>query len=164
MNLAVENLADDERQKLLRSAIGLRPPAWVGAVDRGGQFYLAPFAFITAVCMDPMSVLFCVNNGTDPAANQLLRALVTTGEFVINFPTAATIAMLNVHLAAAERDQAAVDWSNLTTPCQMICPPRLDAVSLAFECRLHQVMKMGYGPGGTSVVFGDVQQIYMDDQ
>lgn len=173
MIVAVETLAGQERENLLSNAIGLHPPAWVSALDRTGQFYLAPFPFITAVCIDPMTILFSVNNREETNTEEtntedmfeqhILRAIATTGEFVINFPTAETLAALNLPAHRAQFGQDAVAWAEYTTPSQSIRTPLLAAAQLAFECRLHQVMKMGNGPGGTSVIFGDVKVIYQQE-
>ncbi|MCB0187822.1 MAG: flavin reductase [Caldilineaceae bacterium] len=163
MIYAVDSLAEQDRKNLLSDAIGLRPPAWVSVLDRSSQFYLASFPFVTAVCIDPMTILFPVNNAEDTAETLVLRAIAATGEFVINFPTQAAIAALNFPAMAVPIDQGNADWAAFTTRSQSIRPPRLTDVALAFECRLHQVMKMGLGPGGTSVIFGDVKSIYQQE-
>jgi len=184
MNLAVEHLAEQERQNLLRGAIALHPPAWVSALDRSGHCCLAPFAFVTAVSLDPMTLLFCVSNAEEQVdrgiidkesvdqetvdqekrGNLVLQAIVGSGEFVVNLLTAEMIAAVNLPTLSSLPGAAAVDWGALTVPSQTIRPPRVAGASTAFECRLHQVMKVGYGAGGSSVIFGDVKSVYMHEQ
>lgn len=164
MNLAVEKLAEAERLTLLNGAVGLRPPALVGAVDRAGQLHFAPFSFITVACVDPLTILFCVNNAGDPAGNRVLQAIATTGEFVINFVTEEAMATLPDLTLSAQNEAPDFDWSMVTMSSETLRVPRLIDVEIVFECRLHQIMKMGIGPGGTSVIYGDVKHIYTCDR
>jgi flavin reductase (DIM6/NTAB) family NADH-FMN oxidoreductase RutF len=164
MQLDLKLLTEDDRTNLLNGAVVPRPIAWVSTLDRDGNLMLASFSYFTAVCSDPMTLLFCVSNRDQPAGKVTVRNITALGEFVINFPNNATAAALNLTTAAPPTDQSSFEWAGVNaTPSQTIRVPRVSEAPIAFECRLQQIMQIGYGPSGTAVIFAEVKSIYVRD-
>ena len=59
MIIDISKIAPHNRYKLMIGAIVPRPIAWVSSLNGDGTFNLAPFSYFTAVCANPMTLLYC---------------------------------------------------------------------------------------------------------
>lgn len=158
-----QDLAYQDRYKLMIGSIVPRPIAWVSSMDKAGNFNLAPFSYFTAVSTDPMTLLFCPGwSNARERMKDTLYNIREVPEFVINITNEDTKEAMN--LTATEFD-AAVDefgWAGVTpTPSQTIRVPRVAEAPIAFECKLQQIVVVKEGPGGGAAVFGEVQAVYV---
>jgi len=91
-----EKLSNRERYKLITGSVVPRPIAWVSTMNGAGQLNLAPFSYFTAVCPDPMTLLFCT--GWSSVRGRMKDTLINvreTGEFVINIVNETTREAMN---------------------------------------------------------------------
>ena len=164
MNLELHDIPERDRYKLMIGAVVPRPIAWVSTMDDEGNLNVAPFSFFNAVCSDPMTLMFSVGNTDNPAGKDTVRNIMAIGEFVINFTNEATAAAMNLTATPLPPGQSEFEWAGLTaTPSKTIRVPRVTEAPIAFECRLQQLLKIGHGPGGASVVFAEVKGVYVRD-
>jgi len=165
MQLNPEELTNRDRYKLMIGAIVPRPIAWVSTIDAEGRPNLAPFSFFTAVCPDPMTLLFAPGwSGLRGRMKDTLYNIRAVPEFVINITNEATAEAMNLTATEFEAGVDEFAWAGVTPePSQTIRVPRVAEAPVAFECKLQQIVVVNEGPGGGVVVFGEVQSIFVRD-
>ncbi len=159
------NLNNKDRYKLMIGSIVPRPIAWVSTMSAKGELNLAPFSYFTAVCPDPMTLLFCAgfssvrNRKKDTQLN-----IEETGEFVINITNEATKEAMNLSATEFEHGVNEFEWAGVTAVASThISVPRVAEAPVAFECKLQQMVVVKEGPGGGTAVFGEVVAIHVHD-
>src|SRR3954454_25380355 len=146
--------ADDEgvnAYKLLTAVVVPRPIAWVTTVSADGVVNLAPHSFYTVACARPPIVQF-----TSVGANDTLRNVVATGEFVVNLAYGPLLEAVNNSAAAFPHDQSEPAALGITMePSVALRPPRVKDSPVSIECRLHSTVELG----NSTVFFGNVDVI-----
>ena len=160
-----ETLTDGERYKLIIGSIVPRPIAWVSTVDSAGNLNLAPFSYFTAVCPNPMTLLFCPGwSGLRGRMKDTLHNVRQTEEFVVNIVNEETKEAMNLSATEFEAGISEFEWAGVTPAAsETIQVPRVAEAPIAFECKLQQIVVVKEGPGGGAAVFGEVQSIYVRD-
>jgi flavin reductase (DIM6/NTAB) family NADH-FMN oxidoreductase RutF len=165
MQLNPEELTNKDRYKLMIGAIVPRPIAWVSTIDAEGRPNLAPFSFFTAVCSNPMTLLFSPGwSGLRGRMKDTLYNIRAVPEFVINITNEATAEAMNLTATEFEAGIDEFAWAGVTpAPSQTIRVPRVAEAPVAFECKLQQIVMVNEGPGGGAAVFGEVQSVFVRD-
>lgn len=159
------NLNNRDRYKLMIGSIVPRPIAWVSTMDAQGNLNLAPFSYFTAVCPDPMTLLFCP--GWSSARNRMKDTLLNiraVPEFVINITNEETAAAMNLSATEFEHGVNEFEWAGVTPAAsEAIRVPRVAEAPIAFECTLQQIVVVSEAPGGGAAVFGEVAAVHVRD-
>ena len=165
MQLNSEELTNNDRYKLMTGAIVPRPIAWVSTIDTAGRPNLAPFSFFTAVCPNPMTLLFAPGwSEMRGRMKDTLRNIQAVPEFVINLTDEATAEAMNLTATEFEAGVDEFAWAGVRpAPSQTVRVPRVAEAPVAFECKLQQIVMVNEGPGGGAAVFGEVLSIYARD-
>ncbi len=165
MKLNPEELTNRDRYKLMIGAIVPRPIAWVSTIDAAGRPNLAPFSFFTAVCSNPMTLLFAPGwSGLRGRMKDTLVNIRAVPEFVINITNEATAEAMNLTATEFEAGIDEFAWAGVTpVPSETIRVPRVAEAPVAFECKLQQIVVVNEGPGGGAAVFGEVQSVFVRD-
>ncbi len=158
-----ETLNNHDRYRIITGSIVPRPIAWVSTVDADGRPNLAPFSYFTAVCTNPMTLLFCPGwSGLRGRMKDTLYNVRETGEFVINIVDETTKEAMNLSATEFEAGISEFEWAKVTpAPSEVVAVPRVAEAPVAFECKLQQIVSVHEGPGGGAAVFGEVQSIYV---
>ncbi len=143
--------------------INPRPIALVSTIAPDGRTNLAPFSFYNMVSANPPLVIFCPGLNRDGRPKDSLINVEKTHEFVvatvvpdIAMPMAATAASLPY-------GQSEFEFSGLTpAPARHVRAPLVKEAPVNIECRLHQIVRSGDGPGASSIVFGRIVAIHID--
>lgn len=154
-----------DRYKLVIGAVLPRPIAWVSTMAGSGSLNVAPFSFFTAVCHEPMTLLFCPGYSPQKAGKKdTLRNIEEVPEFVINLVNEDVAEAMNLTSALLPHGQSEFEFAGLTPePGQTIRVPRVAEAPIAYECKLQRIVTVSDQPGGGSVVFGEVQCIHIRD-
>ena len=160
-----ETLNNRDRYKLMIGSIVPRPIAWVSTMDQAGHLNLAPFSYFTAVCTNPMTLLFCPGWSSQRGRmKDTLHNVRQTGEFVVNIVNEDTKEAMNLSATEFEAGISEFEWAGVTPAAsEKIQVPRVAEAPIAFECKLQQIVVIQEGPGGGAAVFGEVQTIYVRD-
>ena len=165
MIIGPQELNNNDRYKLIIGSIVPRPIAWVSTMDKARNLNLAPFSYFTAVCTDPMTLLFCP--GWSSARHRMkdtLHNIQEMGEFVINIVDESTKEAMNLTATEFEANVSEFAWAKVTpAPSQVVRVPRVTESPIAFECKLQQIVMVNEGPGGGAAVLGEVVSIYVRD-
>lgn len=143
---------------LLCGGVGPRPIALASTVSVEGVRNLAPFSFFNAFGSNPPMVAFAPNRrGRDGTVKHTYLNAVATGEFVIAAVSHAMVQQMNV--ASAEYPEGVDEFqkSGLTPgPATRVKPALVLESPFQVECRLHQVVELGQGPGSGLMLIGEV--------
>ena len=165
MILNPPDLATHERYKLIIGAILPRPIAWVSSMDAAGRLNLAPFSYFTAVCPDPMTLLFCPGVHPDGRKKDTWRNIEAVPEFVINLTNEETAWAMNLSATILPPGESEFDWAGVTpAPSQTIRVPRAAEAPVSFECKLQQIVVVNDQPGGGAAILGLVQCIHIREE
>ena len=163
------NPAEHEARNIYKLMIGSivpRPIAFVSTVSADGIRNLAPFSFFTGVSANPPVVLFCpVRRATDGQVKDTLHNVQSTGEFVVNIVSEDFAAPMNLCSADFPPEVDEFEMSGLTPlASDLVRPPRVLESRVQMECKVLQIVEVGAGPLGASVVLGQVLRFHVADE
>jgi flavin reductase (DIM6/NTAB) family NADH-FMN oxidoreductase RutF len=152
-----------ERSRLLTRCIAPRPIAFVSTLNATGQGNLAPFSFFTAGGHSPPSCVFSVTRDRHGRGKHTLANIEATGEYVVNVTPYALAERVNQTSFEYAADVDEFDVAGFTrVPSVRVRPPRVGESPVALECRLHQVVQHGTGPGAANYIIGEIVMIHAD--
>jgi flavin reductase (DIM6/NTAB) family NADH-FMN oxidoreductase RutF len=141
-----------------------RPIAWVSTLSAAGKTNLAPFSFFQGVCAKPPTLIFC---GANDRTGKKKDSVVNVGqvpEFVVNIVPFALREPMNLTAASLPHGESEFEKFDIATaPSLSVRPPRVAAAPVAFECKLDRIVELGDGPLGSSVVFGTILRLYVNE-
>jgi flavin reductase (DIM6/NTAB) family NADH-FMN oxidoreductase RutF len=148
----------------LISTITPRPIAWVSTVSPEGVTNLAPFSFFNGITSNPPSLLFCPVNDRKGNPKDTLRNIEATREFVVNVCDFAHTAAMNASGSLLPYGESEFAKFGIPEAASLVVkPPRVATAPAAFECTLHQIVRIGEGSLGGNVVIGLIQRIHVLD-
>ncbi len=144
--------------KLLTSGIVPRAVALVSTRNTQGIVNLAPFSFVTvAQVAPPMLTLGIQRHGVDGRTKDTYRNILESKEFVVHIMGEEHLDGLNYTAINLPESESEVPGSGFTLEeSQLIDVPRIKEAPFVMECRLHQNLDLGEGPGSGSLVVGEV--------
>lgn len=164
MDCPPEDLDLRRRYGLMIGLIVPRPIAWVSTVGADGTHNLAPFSFFTGVCAEPMTLAFCPSRNRHGEKKDTLRNCEDSGEFCVNVvPEALARQMVQTSYEYPPETDEAVAAGLETVPCDAIGARRVAASPAAFECKVHEIVRVSDGPSGGALVLGRVVRLHVDD-
>jgi flavin reductase (DIM6/NTAB) family NADH-FMN oxidoreductase RutF len=153
-----------EVYKLCIGFINPRPIALVSSASAAGEPNLAPFSFYNMVCANPPVVMFCPGFKRDGGQKDTLLNVRETGEFVVATATESTAEGMNACSAGLARGQSEWTLSGLTPrPAAKVRPALVAESPVNIECTLRDIHVIAEGPGGSSVVFGEITAMHVAD-
>lgn len=174
MDLDPALLPAAERYKLLIGGVVPRPIAWVSTLDAQGTPNLAPFSFFAGVGAEPMTLLFCPANLPSGEPKDTLRNLLREGsgeqppapaQFVVSSVPHALRRPMAACAEPLPYGHSEFVAAGLTpAPSVKVRPPRVAGSPLAWECVVHQIIRLTQdAPGGANIVIGRVVHIHAVD-
>jgi len=164
MILDPNDLSRKEKYKLVTGSVLPRPIAWVSTMDGAGQLNLAPFSYFTAVCPQPMTLLFCPGVHPNGRKKDTWRNIEQVPEFVVNLTNEDTKEAMNLTATTLPSGQSEFEWAGVTpVPSRTIQVPRVAEAPISFECKLRQIVVVSEEVGGGAAVLGEVQCIHIRD-
>lgn len=147
------------------STITPRPIAWVSSVSAAGLTNLAPFSFFQGVAANPPTLLFSVANNRHGEKKDTIRNIEEVPEFVVNVVSYDLREAMNRSSGELPHGESEFGVADVTpVPSEKVRPPRVAESSVSFECKLHQVVRVGDGPLAANVVFGTILLIHLDER
>ena len=145
--------------------INPRPIALVSSLSSEGVLNLAPFSFYNMVCARPPVVMFAPGFRRDGRPKDTLANVRASGEFCIATVTDEIVQQCVDCAADLPPDQSEFEFSRLTpVPARHVRPPLVRESPVNLECRVREIVTITEGPGGGSVVFGDIVAAHIDDR
>src|SRR5579863_9484724 len=167
MDIRPELIPYRELYRILLSAVGPRPIAWVSTLSKDGVPNLAPFSFFNAVSAKPPMLGFApalrqLEHGHEPKGT--LVNIRETGEFVVNIVTFELAEAMNVSSGEYEYGVNEFELAGLKMRAsEVVRPPQVAASPVNFECKLHKILEFGTEPPSGSFVIGEIVAIHVED-
>ena len=162
--ITLDNTSKRDFHQFMLGGITPRPIALVSTIDAQGNRNLAPFSYFNAVSSLPPILMVSVGRKADGSKKDTLFNIEETGEFVVNmvhFPLIMQMALSSVQLPP---DSDEFDLAGLNTlKSTFIKPFRVKESPIHFECKVRDILELGSKPGESTLVFGDVQCIHVDE-
>jgi flavin reductase (DIM6/NTAB) family NADH-FMN oxidoreductase RutF len=156
--LLPENLDPLQTGALLTGGVGPRPIALASTRSPAGVRNLAPFSFFNAFGSNPPMVAFAPNRrGRDGTVKHTYLNAVATREFVIAAVSHAMVEQMNISSAEYPEGVDEFEKAGFTgMPALRVKPDLVAEAPFQMECRLHQVVELGGGPGSGLLLVGEV--------
>ena len=167
MNIDLAGLSKGDVYRLMIQAIVPRPIAWVlsdsGTNEGGGPVWnLAPFSYFNGISSEPPTIMLSIGKKADGSKKDTWRNIEEREHFVVHIASPELAPALTASAASLEHGQSEVDAGALETiSFEGSRLPRVVGPKIAFACRRHKIVEIGSGPQG--VIFGEVQQMWLDD-
>jgi flavin reductase (DIM6/NTAB) family NADH-FMN oxidoreductase RutF len=165
MQFDPSTMAGNDLYRTMIQLITPRPIAWVSTLSNAGVPNLAPFSYFNAVGSNPPTLMFCPANRPDGGKKDTLANIEQNGEFVVNIVTSDVVDAMNQSSANYESDVSEFESCGMTpADSSIVKPPRVAESKAQFECKLHTVLNLGTGPGGSNLVLGRIVAIHVADE
>ena len=150
----------------LTGSIAPRPIALASTVNEAGVHNLAPFSFFNAFGSNPPMLAFAPNRrGRDGTTKHTYQNVMATKEFVIATVSHAMVQQMNV--ASAEYADGVDEFvkSGFTPlPATFVKAALVAESPVQMECRLHQVVELGSGPGSGLMLIGEILCFHANEE
>jgi flavin reductase (DIM6/NTAB) family NADH-FMN oxidoreductase RutF len=164
MRLDLATLSPREAYQWMIGTILPRPIAWVSTISPDGKTNLAPFSFFQGVTSSPPTLMFVPVNNRAGEKKDTLRNIELVPEFVVNLVSRAQAEAMNQTSALLPYGESEFEaFGVASVSSELVRPPRVAGVPIAFECRLHQIVPIGEGPLAANVVFGRILLMHARD-
>ena len=165
MNIDFAGLPPRTAYAWMGSLIMPRPIAWVSTVSPDGAANLAPFSFFTGVTSNPPTLMFVPVNDREGRPKHTLRNIEQVPEFVVNVvPRRLAEAMSACAATIPYGESEFVAFGVGAVPSTRVRAPRVAGSPAAFECTLHQIVRVGEGPMAGNVVIGRIVALHVEDE
>ena len=165
MRLDFTQLIPREAYGWMTATILPRPIAWVSTIAADGRTNLAPFSFFQGVTSNPPTLLFVPVNDRHGQPKDTLRNIGQVPEFVVNLVPFALAEKMNATAALLPYGESEFDTFGIAAaPSERVRPPRVASAPVAFECTLHQIVRVGEGPLAGNVVIGRIQLAHISEE
>lgn len=146
------------------STITPRPIAWVSTISAAGVANLAPFSFFNGVTANPPTLMFVPVNDRAGKPKDTVRNIEANGEMVVNIVSADLGEAMSATAAGLPPEESEFAFAGLeATASERVRPPRVAAARVAFECRLHSIVKIGEGPAAANLVLATILCAHVAD-
>ncbi len=165
MKIDPSEIALPDLYQWMISTITPRPIAWVSSVNAAGLTNLAPFSFFQGVTAHPPTLLFSVANSRHGEKKDTLRNIEAVPEFVVNLVSYDLREPMNRSSAELPYGESEFAVAGVTPiASEKVRPPRVEESAVSFECKLHQIVRIGEGALAGNVVFGTILLIHVAER
>jgi len=145
--------------RLLTSLVAPRPIGWISTVDADGVPNLAPYSYFNLVHTNPAVVMFAAEDA-DGDLKDTPSNVIETGEFVVNLVTEAVAERMEHTARPLISEQNEFESAGLdAVPATTVEAPRVADSAAHLECVVSDTKRVH----GSTLVFGDVQYVHLDD-
>jgi flavin reductase (DIM6/NTAB) family NADH-FMN oxidoreductase RutF len=126
---------------------------------------IAPYSYFNAVSSIPPILMVSVGRKGDGHKKDTLVNVEETGEFVVNMVPFSMIRQMALTSVMLPPESDEYNLSGLTGIDSIhIRPQRIEESPIHFECKLNRILTLGSGPAESTLIFGDVQCIHIDEK
>jgi len=164
MLIDVDTLSQAEMYKILIGSVAPRPIAWAGTRSKTGINNLAPFSFYNVFSAAPPVAGFSTIPRADGRKKDTLQNIEETGCFTLNCAGYDLIKAMSMSAALLEPEEDEFAYAGLTpVEAAHINAPYVAEALLVFECTLHDIIRLGEGPGSGNLILGQIRHVHIRD-
>jgi flavin reductase (DIM6/NTAB) family NADH-FMN oxidoreductase RutF len=161
----ISQITAQDAYKLLIGSVVPRPIAFISTIAPDGVGNLAPFSFFNGVSSKPLCIMVSITRRADGSKKDSLINIEANGEFVVN--TVAEWMIEPVNHCAAEYPYGTDEMEKVgLTPLlsEKVKPKRVKESPIHLECRVHKLIEIGEGAGGSTIVIGEVLLVHVHEK
>ena len=160
------DLSVPELHGILLSSVSPRPIAFASTIDKDGNINLSPFSFFNVFSTNPPIMVFSpARRGRENTTKHTLDNVEEVKEVVINIVSYDMVQQMS--LASSEFPKGVNEFvkSGFTeVPSETIRPPRVKESPVSFECKVNDIIHLGYEGGAGNLVICEVQRIHINER
>ena len=165
MILDASQLPQQDIYKILIGSVIPRPVAWAGTRSRSGINNLAPFSFYNCFSSNPPIVGFSTQPRADGRKKDTLHNVEEAHCFTLSSVSHHLMKEMSRSAALLEPDEDEFVYAGLEPEeATHIAAPYVKQALLVFECTLHDIVRLGSGPGSGNLILGQVRHIHIRDE
>lgn len=165
MLLDAAQLTQQEMYRILIASVIPRPIAWAGTRSRNGVNNLAPFSFYNCFSSNPPIVGFSVMPRADGRKKDTLQNIEDSGCFTLNCVSHRFMKEMSRSAALLEPGNDEFAYAGLeAAEATHVAAPYVKEALLAYECTLHDIVRLGSGPGSGNLILGQVRYVHVRDE
>ncbi|MBF9252532.1 flavin reductase family protein [Pontibacter sp. 172403-2] len=150
---------------LMAGAVVPRPIAFASTVSLESHVNLSPFSFFNMFSsMPPILVFSPLRRMRDNTPKHTLENILAIREVVINIANYSIVEQMSLASTEYAPDIDEFTKSGLTPVAStLVRPPRVQEASVAFECKVNEVVPLGAAGGAGNLVICEVLLIHLDE-
>lgn len=161
----VSKISSQDAYKLLIGSVVPRPIALISTMSKDGKGNLAPFSFFNAVSSKPLCIMVSITRRADGSKKDSLLNIEATGEFVVNSVADWMIGPVNHCSGDYPYGVDEMEVVGLTSvPSEMVKPNRVKESPVHFECKVYNMLEVGEGTGGSTVIIGEILRVHVHEK
>jgi flavin reductase (DIM6/NTAB) family NADH-FMN oxidoreductase RutF len=162
MELVLEELAVQERYKLLTALVIPRPIALVTTRNENGTHNAAPFSFFNVVSDEPPITILGFGARRTNERKDTPRNIEQTGEFVVNMVDRELVAAMRICATEFPYGESEVEATGLAlAPSRTVTVNRISRSPASLECRLFSKIELS---ATRQLVLGEILCIQIKDE
>jgi flavin reductase (DIM6/NTAB) family NADH-FMN oxidoreductase RutF len=151
--------------RLVTSCAVPRPIALVSTVSKNGVYNVAPYSYFNFVSTDPLMLMFAPILDRHGKEKDSHRNAADTKEFVVAIVTETMAIPVNQSSAEYPPDISEFKETGLTPgKATHVKAPLVMESPINFECKLHDIIRLGTHPLAGNIVIGEVIAIHIKDE
>ncbi|MEY4642746.1 MAG: hypothetical protein RLZZ227_2740 [Pseudomonadota bacterium] len=165
MILDASQLTQQEMYKILIGSVIPRPIAWAGTRSKNGVNNLAPFSFYNCFSSNPPILGLSTQPRADGRKKDTLQNIEDTHCFTLSCASHRFMQQMSKTAALLEPGDDEFVYAGITAAeAQHVAAPYVADALLVFECTLHDIVRLGSGPGSGNLILGQVRYVRIKDE
>ena len=151
--------------RYLLGSIGPRPIAFASTIDSKGNINLAPFSFFNVFSANPPIMIFSpARSGRTNESKDTYNNVKEVPEVVINVVTHEMVHQMSLASSPYDSDVSEFEKAGFTSlASDIITPPRVKESPVQFECKVNEVVELGYQGGAGNLIICEVLRIHVKE-
>jgi flavin reductase (DIM6/NTAB) family NADH-FMN oxidoreductase RutF len=164
MILDASQLPQQDLYKILIASVIPRPIAWAGTRSKSGINNLAPFSFYNCFSSSPPILGFSTQPRLDGRKKDTLQNIEDQRCFTLSCVSYKFMKEMSRSAALLEPDEDEFAYAGLEPmPAKHVAAPYVADALLVYECTLHDIVRLGSGPGSGNLILGQVRHVHIQD-
>lgn len=150
---------------LIKYAIAPRPICFASTIDEAGDVNLSPFSYFNLMSQQPPICVFSpLLRMRDGSTKHTLDNIHEIPEVVINIVNYAMVQQQSLASTEYGKGINEFDKSGFTPiASELIRPPRVAESPVQLECKVHDIITLGDGPGSGNLIIAEIVRMHIHE-
>lgn len=165
MKIDPKEISTGELHGLMLGTIGPRPIAFASTADKEGNVNLSPYSFFNVFSSKPPVLIFSpARRVRGNTIKHTLENAMETREVVVNVVNHAIVEQMSLSSTEYEKGVNEFTKAGLTeVPSERVKPPRVAESPASYECRVRDIIHLGYEGGAGNLILCEVLLAHFND-
>ncbi|MCS3556837.1 MULTISPECIES: flavin reductase family protein [unclassified Sphingobacterium] len=150
---------------LIKYAVAPRPICFASTIDAAGNVNLSPFSYFNFMSQQPPICVFSpLRRMRDGSTKHTLDNMLEVPEVVINIVNYSMVQQQSLASTEYGKGINEFDKSGFTAiASDLINPPRVAESPVQLECKVHEIINLGDGPGAGNLVIAEIVRMHIHE-